>query len=249
VALLKRLKQLTEQCVSISEAAGMLPRLLSELEAARPVASAEGSSPRAEVWQREVLAAAEAMDQARVLAVLDEVLATLPPLRAYEEVLVPLMQEVGAHWYAGTLTVGQEHLVSQAVRARLMGLLHVAPSREGRRALLACFPEEQHEVGLLGVALRLRHAGWSVTVLGQRVPAEDVARMATALEAERLALSVVTELGVSAFADTVSAIVKGVPAKTVVWLGGAVAQAHRALCERLGARVFMGAEDWPQLLS
>jgi methanogenic corrinoid protein MtbC1 len=163
-------------------------------------------------------------------------------------VLVPLMQEVGAHWYAGTLTVGQEHLISQAVRARLTVLLHVTQHRGERRALLGGFPEEQHEIGLLGVALRLRHAGWNVTMLGPRVPVEDVARMATALDVERVALSVVTELGVSAFADTLSALIKGVPSKTVVWLGGAAAQAHRALCERLGAHVFMGPEDWSRLV-
>jgi DNA-binding transcriptional MerR regulator/methylmalonyl-CoA mutase cobalamin-binding subunit len=248
VALLKRLKQLTEQGVSISEAAGMLPRLLADLDGAQPPADKEGSASRAETWQREALAAAEAMDQGRVLAVLDEVLASLPPLRAFEEVLVPLLHEVGSRWYSGTLSVGQEHLVTQVVRARLMGLLHVAPQQGARRALLAGFPEELHEVGLLGVALRLRHAGWGVTLLGPRVPVADVARMATALEVELVGLSVVTELGARSFTEVVSTILQGVPPKTAVWLGGAAAQAHRALCEQLGARVFMSAEDWPRLL-
>jgi len=248
VALLKRLKQLTEQGVSISEAAGMLPQLLAELDAALPVPSQEGSAPRTEAWQREVLAAAEAMDQGRVLAVLDEVLTTLPPLRAFEEVLVPLLHEVGARWYAGKLTVGQEHLVTQAVRARLMILLHMAPQQGGRRALLACFPEEQHEVGLLGAALRLRQAGWNVTVLGPRVPAEEVVRMATALDVDLVGLSLVTEMGAPSFTETVSTILKGIPRKTVLWLGGAAARMHCAPCEQLGARVFKGAEDWCRLL-
>jgi DNA-binding transcriptional MerR regulator/methylmalonyl-CoA mutase cobalamin-binding subunit len=249
VALLKRLKQLTEQGVSIGEAAGLMPRLLAELDAALPRRGEEESPSRALAWQREVLTAAEALDQGKVVAVLDEVLAALPPLRAYEEVLVPLLHEIGVRWHAGSLTVGQEHLVTQVVRARLIGLLHAAPQRGGRQALLACFPEEQHEMGLLGAALRLRHAGWSVTLLGQRVPAEEVARVATSLGAELVGLSLVTELGVSSLTESLSCILKGVPDKTVVWLGGVAAQAHRAPCEQLGARVFMGAEDWPLLLA
>jgi DNA-binding transcriptional MerR regulator/methylmalonyl-CoA mutase cobalamin-binding subunit len=246
VALLKRLKQLTEQGVSIREAAAMVPRLREELEAggaAEPV-----SATRVEAWQAEALAGAESLDQGRVSAVLDEVLAALPPLRAHDEVLVPLLREVGERWHAGALSVGQEHLVTQVVRARLISLLHAAPQGGSRRAVVACFPDEQHEVGLLGVALRLRHAGWGVTLLGQRVPAGEVGRLAAERRAEMAGLSAVTDEGAEAFEATLARILEGIPQGTRVWAGGRAAQAHREVAERLGVRVFTSAQDWSALV-
>jgi DNA-binding transcriptional MerR regulator/methylmalonyl-CoA mutase cobalamin-binding subunit len=246
VALLRRLKQLTEQGVSISEAATMLPQLLMELETTQPRPEVSLSSVRA--WLDEVLRAAEGLEQARVSEVLDEVMAALLPLRAYDEVLVPLQREVGERWHAGTFSVAQEHLVTQEVRARLIGLLHAAPNRGRRRVVLACFPEEQHEIGLLGVALRMRHAGLSVTLLGQRTPAEEVGRTARRLNADLVGLSAVTDLGTTSFEGTLSRIKAELPEGTALWVGGAVAQHYRAGCERLGVHVFESADDWSRLL-
>ncbi|WP_257454856.1 MerR family transcriptional regulator [Archangium lipolyticum] len=246
VALLRRLKQLTEEGVSISEAATMLPQLLREMDAARPAVEPDSSSVRA--WMDDALAAAEALDQARISAVLDEVLAALSPLRAYDEVLVPLQREVGERWHEGTFSVGQEHLVTQEVRARLIGLLHAAPGQGNRRVVLACFPTEEHEIGLLGAALRLRHAGMSVTLLGQRTPAAEVGRVAHALKAELVGLSAVTDEGARVFEDTLSRILEGIPQGTPVWVGGPGALLHREVGERLGVHVFESGDDWARLL-
>lgn len=250
VALLRRLRQLTEQGVSIGEAVELLPQLWAEVDSA----AGRGAGPVGEVsvqaWQEQVLAAAAALDQERVSAVLDEVLAALPPLKAYEEVLAPLQREVGERWHAGQFTVGQEHLVTQVVRARLISLLHAAPQNgSGRHAVLACLPEEQHEIGLLGAALRLRHEGIRVTLLGQRVPPEDVGRLAVELRADLVGLSAVMDPGEAVFEQVLRAILGRVPEGVAVWVGGAAAQVHRDLCERLGAHVFTGPEDWAKLLA
>lgn len=250
VALLRRLKQLTEEGVSISEAAAMLPRLLQELDAApqAPTSVPEPSATSVQAWLSDILAAAQALEQARVAQLLDEVLAALSPLKAFDEVLLPLQLEVGERWHAGAFSVGQEHLVSQEVRARLISLLHAAPDRGRRRAVLACFPDEQHEIGLLGAALRMRHAGLSVTLLGQRVPAAEVGRMARALKADLVGLSAVTDQGSQDFEETLSRILEGLPQGLSVWVGGPAARLHREICERLGVRVFDNGNDWSRLL-
>jgi MerR family transcriptional regulator, light-induced transcriptional regulator len=250
VALLRRLKQLTEEGVSISEAAAMLPQLLEELEAVPPApAQVQEPSPASLVaWREEIVVAAEALEQRRVSEVLDEVLGALTPLRAYEEVLVPLQREVGERWHAGTFSVAQEHLVTQEVRARLISLLHAAPMKGRRRAVLACFPDEQHELGLLGAALRLRHAGVVVTLLGQRTPAEEVGRVARELKADLVGLSAATDPGAREFEATLSRIVEAVPKGTAVWVGGPAALLHREVGGRLGVHVFESEEDWAKLL-
>jgi DNA-binding transcriptional MerR regulator/methylmalonyl-CoA mutase cobalamin-binding subunit len=250
VALLRRLKQLTEEGVSISEAAAMLPQLLEELDAVPPaLAPAQEPSPASLVaWREEILLAAEGLEQRRVSEVLDEVLGALTPLRAYEEVLVPLQREVGERWHAGAFSVAQEHLVTQEVRARLISMLHAAPTKGRRRAVLACFPDEQHELGLLGTALRLRHAGVMVTLLGQRTPAEEVGRVARDLKAELVGLSAVTDHGAREFEDTLSRIIEAAPKGTAVWVGGPAALVHRKVCEQRGVHVFESGDDWAKLL-
>ena len=246
VALLRRLKQLTEEGVSISEAATMLPQLLTELDAVQPTVEVSPTSVRA--WMDDVLKAAEALDQGRVSRVLDEVLAALSPLKAYDEVLVPLQREVGERWHAGGFSVAQEHLVTQEVRARIISLLHAAPDKGRRRVVLACFPEEQHEIGLLGTALRMRHAGLSVMLLGQRTPAVEVGRVARQMGANMVGLSAVTDPGAEAFEETLARIQEHLPEGVPVWVGGPVARRYRAVCERRGVHVFEEGDDWPRLL-
>lgn len=250
VALLRRLKQLTEEGVSISEAATMLPQLQEELDTAPPAPepSPEPGATSLTGWRDEALAAAAALDQRRVSRVLDEVMASLTPLKAYEQVLVPLLREVGERWHTGALSVGQEHLVTQEVRARVISLLHAAPDTGRRRVVLACFPDEQHELGLLGAALRMRHGGLSVTLLGQRTPAAEVGRVARELKAELVGLSAVTDHGAQDFEETLARIVAGVPRGTPIWVGGAAARVHQEVCERLGVHLFDSTGDWSRLL-
>ena len=250
VALLKRLKQLTEEGVAISEAATMLPQLLAEIDSARPAPSStqEAGPESTESWREELIAAATALDQRRVSETLDEVLGALSPLRAYEDVLVPLQREVGELWHAGVFSVGQEHLVTQEVRARLISLLHAAPNQGRRHVLLACFPSELHEIALLGLALRMRHAGMTVTMLGQCTPSAEVGRMASALKVDLVGLSAVMDPGVEAVDRVLRDTMEGMPAGVPVWIGGQGGLAHRELCERRGVRVFSGPADWFRLL-
>jgi methanogenic corrinoid protein MtbC1 len=207
------------------------------------------STSNLELWREAVLTAAESHDQARVSAVLSEVLAALPPLKAFDEVLVPVQREVGERWRTGQLTVVQEHLVSQVVRARMVALLHAAPENESaRHAVLACFPEEEHEIGLQGVALRLRHSGVRVTLLGQRVPAEDLARLVVQQRPDLVGLSAVTDPGAS-FEEEAARVLQALPKDVPIWVGGAAVLAHREACERQGARVFASEKDWPAFAS
>lgn len=250
VALLKRLKQLTEEGVSISEAVKLLPQLPVERTEVKEMLAGEVSATRMEAWRSSVLAAAGAHDQGRVSAVLDQVMGALPPLKAFDDVLAPVQCEVGERWHEGRLTVVQEHLVSQVVRARVVSLLHAAPENAGaRHAVLACFPDEEHEIGLQGTALRLRHSGIRVTLLGQRVPAAELGQLVADLRPDLVGLSAVTNPGEAAFAATLGQLMAALPKGMPVWVGGPAARAHQEVCQRLGARAFLSQEDWAALLA
>ena len=92
-----------------------------------------------------------------------------------------------------TSSVAQEHLCTAVVRASLQRLL--SDTRPGVRgtAVLACAPGEQHEIGLLMLAVLLRADGWEVAYLGPNTPTRDTLSLAVALAATVVCFSVATQ--------------------------------------------------------
>ena len=251
IDVLKRLKKLTEEGISIAEASKMLPQLRKEAKAA--LAAAE-QGPRAPLqtqlvkWQQEILSAAERMDQQAIEQVLDHAANSMPPMSFFSDLVVPLQKEVGERWHLGRITVAEEHLVTQATRQRVMALIHQAPRRTRRHVVLACLPKEDHELGLLGAALRFRHAGWRVTFLGARTPVEHLARVVAGVRPDLVGLSAINDEGAAAFKDTLRAIQSALPKETQWFVGGAAAERHRAIVSDVSRLAPQTDDEWNDVL-
>jgi DNA-binding transcriptional MerR regulator len=78
---------------------------------------------------------------------------------------------IGSSWYEGKSSVQQEHFASGLAMRKLHNLSTAAPApnRPGR-ILAACPAGEEHEFGLLLLAVLLRRRGWEVVYLGANVP-------------------------------------------------------------------------------
>lgn len=102
---------------------------------------------------------------------LAEALAIASPESVCSEVLQKGLAEIGDGWYAGKVSVQQEHFASSLAMRRLHSLFAAAakPTRT-ERILAACPPGEQHEFVLLLLSLILRRRGWDVVYLGANVP-------------------------------------------------------------------------------
>jgi DNA-binding transcriptional MerR regulator len=127
---------------------------------------------------------AQRLDQAFALNRLDVVLT---------DIVAPLLREIGHRWQEGLISVAEEHLVTQAVRARLGHLL--ADTGGGVRGVtvLACAPGERHELGLMIWAIALRADGWKVDYLGPDTPLEDAFALAQRRAARILCVSLTLE--------------------------------------------------------
>jgi methanogenic corrinoid protein MtbC1 len=251
IEVLRRLKKLTEEGVAIAEAVRLLPRIKKEAKEHVEAMEAPRKAPQLEQfarWRQDVLLAAERLDQQAIEVVLDEAMSSMRPVAFFDEILMPLQFEVGERWHQGRLTVAEEHLVTQAARQRLLALLHQAPRRARRHVVCACFPTEDHELGLMGVALKFRHAGWRVTFLGARTPIEHLARVVRALRPDLVALSGLTQDAAS-LRTALQELIAALPAKTKVVVGGGAALQHRSLVTELGALVVESPSDWEQLLA
>lgn len=96
---------------------------------------------------------------------------------AIEEVYLPILRRVGDLWASGEASVAQEHFVSGWCREQMLAMFHAlggGPER-GRTAACALPPEEMHELGALGVAVRLALRGWRVTWLSS-LPVDELRR-------------------------------------------------------------------------
>ena len=106
--------------------------------------------------------------------------------------MLPYLHELGERWASGEASVGQEHFASQLIRGRLLGLARGWDRGAGPRALLACAPGEQHDLGLIAFGVALRARGWRITYLGQDTPLETLAESARSLSPLAIVISSVS---------------------------------------------------------
>jgi DNA-binding transcriptional MerR regulator len=245
VELLRRVKKLTDEGIAIGDAAKLAPSLREEIEhQERGPAAAPAGQGSFEGWNARVLAAADAFHQGDVEEVLDEALASFSPLIVYERLVVPALREVGQRWHDKRIGVAQEHLVTQVMLARFLGLLQTSRRRGRKLAICACLPEEDHELGLLGAALRLQQLGFQVTYLGARTPVDELVRAAAELHPDVVAISAVNDIEARALRAQLVRIEKQLSGSTRLMVGGAGADRHPDVCKSLGALVMPDAESW-----
>ena len=174
---------------------------LSAAEAARHVLGpgdpasdpARDAAPAIDEPVRELRLALEAFDDASAHAALDRLVASLSVETFLRDVVLPLLHEIGEEWERGELTVAQEHFASNLVRARLMALGRGWGRGTGRHALLAAPSAEQHDLGLVVLALLLRDRGWRVTFLGADTPVDTIADTSRRVVPEVIVLAMLSE--------------------------------------------------------
>jgi MerR family transcriptional regulator, light-induced transcriptional regulator len=186
---------------------------------------------------RGILDAVESGEPAEIGIRLDQAFALLGVDATLADVLQPLLRTVGERWEDGTLSVAEEHLVSEAVRSRLGHLLGDAGGGVRGLAVLACAPGERHELGLMMTAIALRRDGWKVVYLGADTPLVDALALATRLDSRILGISLANADRASALEHVLAR--DGLPEGLVLVVGGG--GASTAVAERLGG-IYAGPE-------
>ncbi len=187
VEQVREMKRLCEGGMAASEAAKLL------LSGAAKSASTDAKAPP-DVYAASVeslLEAVERFDDAELDHQLRRLLLLGSTTTILDRVLVPTLHEIGARWHNGELSVAQEHLASHRFGTLLHDLLRLSPGAESApRALLACFADDEHELGLLGVAMRFSSWGLRSVILGARTPPGAIRSAAEAVSPSLIALSV-----------------------------------------------------------
>lgn len=115
------------------------------------------------------------MDFTAAGALLMDAIATDGVVRAWEDVVLPVLVAVGARWAVTGAGVEIEHLLSQCVIAGFSAHAARTPAPAGRAVVLAAMPKEQHILPLAVLGAALADRGVPSLQLGPDLPVEAIA--------------------------------------------------------------------------
>lgn len=152
---------------------------------------------------------------------------------------MPVLRAVGERWAAGQLTIAQEHVATNFLRGRLLGLARGWGQGNGPIALLACPAGERHDLPLMLFGISLRAAGWRIVFLGADVPIPTIEQAVRSIAPAAVILATTLpepQLAAETELATLSALIP-------VAIGGRAAAA--AVAERVGAILLDGDPALP----
>jgi MerR family transcriptional regulator, light-induced transcriptional regulator len=163
----------------------------------------------------------------------------LPPRDFVRGVALPLMHRVGEDWFAGRLSVAQEHLGSAVLRNLLGSMVRVHAPEEPRLSLLFATPSgEGHEFGILAAAMLAVGGGLGAVYLGPDLPAREIAAAARRTQTRVVVLGIIAARGVEVAAAAVRELAGELPRGVELWVGGpALPEVQAAVREAGGAHL------------
>jgi len=174
------------------------------------------------------------LDEQGAQAVLDRLLTDFTVETVLRDVVMPYLHELGERWEQGVVSVAQEHFASYVVRGRLTGLARGWGNGRGPQALLACPPDEPHDLALLVFGIVLNRGGWRVEFLGANTPMLDTIQVTSQTQPSLVVLAAITPERFAAVRPELARLADMAP----LVLAGAGATGE--LASSVGARLLTG---------
>jgi DNA-binding transcriptional MerR regulator len=169
----------------------------------------------------EILDACDRLDVNEAERLLGVQLAALGARRFAQDVVMPLLTEVGSRWEKKVLCMASEHLASAVVRSLLGVLLRRRGGSAPTPALLfTTLPGDRHELAVLVAAVTAADLGANAVYLGPDLPASE---LALAVEKTDAAAVIIGMSGVDspkARAASLRELRRALPPRVAVWVGG-----------------------------
>lgn len=237
IAIIRWLRDRTEEGMNISHAVMLLMNMLEERE--EPVAT--DSVRSFESMVDDIVTALARFDIQIAERVISEAFAIHP----FETVLLSLIQpalvEIGERWHRGEISVAAEHFATEFVRRKITSLLNVFEHGGQRETLIiACAPTELHDIGILFASLFLVRRGWHVVYLGAQVPLVDLLATVDTVQPGLVCLSATTLESAPGLIDVAKALRQQYP-DIPVGYGGRIFNHQPELRQSVPA-VFLGED-------
>jgi MerR family transcriptional regulator, light-induced transcriptional regulator len=117
--------------------------------------------------------AAVSMDARGVTELIRRQISVAGVVATWDDVVVPVLGNLGRRWEATGEGVEVEHLFAEATSATLTGVAaRLTYGRDPGHILLTCVPDEQHSLPLYAVAAALAERGLACRVFGAALPVD-----------------------------------------------------------------------------
>ncbi len=242
VSRLMLLSQATRFGHSIGQIAHLdregLRRLMSEgssLTSASPTPFGGGGTTVKQIF-RDCLGAVKDLDSRKLEQALDHATVSLSQPALIDQVLTPLMTDIGEHWRSGSMRIANEHMASAVVRSfvgrRRNGY---APSGAAPHIVFTTPKGQLHELGALIATEVAVSEGCQVTFLGASLPATEIASAVETLKADILCLSIIYPPDDAELIDELQKLQTHLPGGVRLIVGGRASVAYSGVLESLNA--------------
>lgn len=138
-----------------------------------------------------------------------------------QDIVAPLTQRVGDAWEDGHFAVFEEHLFTELTKRVIrQAIAALPPSAGAPHVLLTTMPDEQHLLGLLMAEALFALEGAECIPLGTQMPLNEIARAATAHQADIVALSFSIAFPRRQIVGQLEQLRQLLPPEIELWVGG-----------------------------
>ncbi|MGD2187933.1 MAG: MerR family transcriptional regulator [Desulfobacterales bacterium] len=154
----------------------------------------------------------------------------------FNEVILPLVKNIGDRWADGTLKIVNEHLASSILRTFLWDMLYAYRPNPPAPTIVFATPAAQwHELGALLAAITAAEAGWTVHYFGPNLPAEEIAAAAAIRRATAVAISIVHCTGEAQMLHEIKKLRQYLSKDVTLIVGGSGIRPYQANLKQIGA--------------
>ncbi|PKL75795.1 MAG: hypothetical protein CVV27_13525 [Candidatus Melainabacteria bacterium HGW-Melainabacteria-1] len=161
---------------------------------------------------------------------------------------LPILARIGELTTRKEINIASSHLASAIIRRRILShVQNLGMPRGAQPVLLACAPNDYHELGLLCCMLELTQELIASLYLGPNVPLKEVLHYCDKVNPLAVLISVIAPQS-EASAHEIGSFLRDLNQRVPVGLGGFEAEKQRELFESYGLTCFKGVEDvldWP----
>ncbi len=176
--------------MSAAEAARWVREQAAQGGASDGKAVVPGADPF-ESAQATLLDAIERFDEEALEACLRQMMFMGHSTTVFDQIVSPTLREVGTRWHEGEMSIAQEHFATQRLGKFTRDLMQLASSSNAAsKVVLGAFADDEHEVGLLGLGLRLSTWGFRPIFLGAKTPPGAIRNAVESVAPGLVALSV-----------------------------------------------------------
>ncbi|MBC7438426.1 MAG: MerR family transcriptional regulator [Flavobacterium sp.] len=117
-------------------------------------------------------------DQVMFMKVYDQILGEKSFREVFNEILIPLMNEIGLLWQTDTISAAHEHFLTYLIKQKLIlqteKVQLMAPTKNDKVFILYLPSNEIHDLGLMYLNYEILSKGYKTIYLGESVPIDSL---------------------------------------------------------------------------